>query len=98
MSAQQIIAAIMLLDLILVPPLVIFIVAGNFLWIMSLSAKAKRFQMLLVFCCAIFIASTIGYLLISSSQTPKDKSGVIFDSGTKDEIDDCERHPGIYGC
>lgn len=94
MSLSQTIISVLVLDLLLVPPLMIIIISSNFLWIASIASRMGRLGLAFICSSAIFLASSGGYLLIDGDQAYKEHA-------TQDEGDvrnDCERHPGPYGC
>ena len=96
MSTIKIIFSVLVFDIILVPPLLIITVAANLLWIKSAASKFGRFGMPFIYVAVFSLASSVGYWFISDAQQPRDRSAAYSNDG--DTRDDCERHPGIYGC
>lgn len=96
MSITRIILAVLVFDIILVPPLLIITVAANLLWIVSTASKLGRLAMPFIYIVVFVLASSFGYWFISSAQEPKERATTYHDGG--DTRDDCERHPGVYGC
>ena len=96
MTIAHIILAVLVFDIILVPPLLIITVAANLLWIKSAASKLGRFGVPFIYVAVFVLASSIGYWFISDAQHPRDRSAAHSTDG--DTRDDCERHPGVYGC
>jgi hypothetical protein len=95
MTVIHYIGAILLFNVILTPLLLIIIVASNLFWIVTFASMFGRYMMNVVYAMAFVLASGIGFSIIYSAQQPHEKSSV---QPTEDTRDDCERHPGIYGC
>ena len=97
MSTTRIVLAVLLLDLILVPPLLIITFAAGRGLVASITSKFGRLAMPFI-CTAVFVAaSSFGYWIIDSDQKPIERA-TIYQDDEGDTRDDCERHPGIYGC
>jgi len=89
------IAGILVINIILFPPLLIITVAANLLWIVSISSRLGRFGMPFIYVAVFSLASAGGYLLMAGDQVPKERASTYEEGDTRD---DCERHPGPYGC
>jgi len=95
MTILHYIGAILLFNVILTPLLLIIIVAGNLFWIVTFASKFGNYMMNVIYAIAFILASAIGFSIIYSAQQPHERSNVQHEVDTRD---DCERHPGIYGC
>lgn len=96
MSTTQIILAVLVFDIILVPPLFIIAVATNLLWVVSIASRLGKLAFPFIGVIVFSLASSFGYWFISDAQHPRDRSAAYYDEGST--RDDCERHPGVYGC